>query len=106
MLEGPWGFRLPETPEWARQAHVAAATPLSEILPLLGWAMGGCASQVWYTYWVLGAGYGMAHGKSPNASLGCVGAFVIRYTGLSSGLSERISELLHAEFWFLHKLSG
>jgi hypothetical protein len=29
----------------------------------MGWAAGGFASQVWYTYWVLGAGYGMAHGR-------------------------------------------
>jgi hypothetical protein len=34
-----------------------------ELLPLLGWAAGGFASQVWYTYWVMGAGYGMTHGR-------------------------------------------
>ena len=38
-------------------------SPWLEVLPLLGWAAGGFASQVWYTYWVLGAGYGMAHGR-------------------------------------------
>jgi hypothetical protein len=31
--------------------------------PIMGWAAGGFASQVWYTYWVLGAGYGMTHGR-------------------------------------------
>jgi Mn2+/Fe2+ NRAMP family transporter len=29
----------------------------------LGWGAGGFASQVWYTYWVLGAGYGAAAGR-------------------------------------------
>jgi Mn2+/Fe2+ NRAMP family transporter len=37
--------------------------PWKEILPLLGWGAGGFASQVWYTYWVLGAGYGAAAGR-------------------------------------------
>jgi Mn2+/Fe2+ NRAMP family transporter len=32
--------------------------PWEEILPLLGWSAGGFASQVWYSYWVMGAGYG------------------------------------------------
>ncbi len=36
----------------------------AEILPLIGWGAGGFASQVWYTYWVLGAGYGAAAGRS------------------------------------------
>jgi len=30
---------------------------------LLGWGAGGFASQVWYSYWVLGAGYGAAKGR-------------------------------------------
>ena len=33
--------------------------PWKEILPLIGWGAGGFASQVWYSYWVIGAGYGM-----------------------------------------------
>ncbi|MHC4540773.1 MAG: Nramp family divalent metal transporter [Planctomycetota bacterium] len=37
--------------------------PWKEILPLLGWGAGGFASQVWYTYWVLGAGYGATAGR-------------------------------------------
>ena len=32
-------------------------------LPEMGWAAGGFASQVWYGYWVLGAGYGLAAGR-------------------------------------------
>ncbi len=50
-------------PEWAI-ARGVGTNPWREILPLLGWGAGGFASQVWYTYWVLGAGYGAAHGKS------------------------------------------
>lgn len=52
----------PEVPEWALGAGVHA-NPWREVLPLLGWGAGGFASQVWYTYWVLGAGYGAAHGR-------------------------------------------
>lgn len=59
MVHGLFGFELPETPAWA-SADGSPKSPWLEILPLLGWAAGGFASQVWYTYWVLGAGYGMA----------------------------------------------
>ncbi len=62
FIHGVFGFSIPETPEWARDG-AANASPWGEILPLLGWAAGGFASQVWYTYWVLGAGYGMAAGR-------------------------------------------
>ena len=51
----------PEVPGWAVDLGVDA-NPWSEILPLLGWSAGGFASQVWYTYWVMGAGYGAAKG--------------------------------------------
>lgn len=44
---------------WALRQGVSA-NAWGEILPLIGWGAGGFASQVWYTYWVLGAGYGMA----------------------------------------------
>ena len=62
LLHGIFGFSIPPTPAWytAAEGH---AQPWREILPLLGWAAGGFASQVWYTYWVMGAGYGMAHGR-------------------------------------------
>jgi len=60
LLIGAFGFRVPETPEWVRTADPNVTSAWSEVLPLLGWAAGGFASQVWYTYWVLGAGYGMA----------------------------------------------
>lgn len=49
-------------PAWAVDEG-ASANPWREILPLLGWGAGGFASQVWYTYWVLGAGYGAAAGR-------------------------------------------
>ncbi len=46
-------------PDWIIQDNITA-NPWSEILPLLGWGAGGFASQVWYSYWVMGAGYGAA----------------------------------------------
>ena len=49
-------------PAWAA-AQGVQANPWREIMPLLGWGAGGFASQVWYTYWVLGAGYGAAEGR-------------------------------------------
>jgi len=55
---------VPEVPEWALALDNVSSNPWNEILPLIGWAAGGFASQVWYTYWVLGAGYGMAKGRS------------------------------------------
>ncbi len=60
---GTLGFQVPDVPQWAWSQDGVAPSPWSEILPLLGWSAGGFASQVWYTYWVLGAGYGMAHGR-------------------------------------------
>jgi len=56
-------FMVPKVPAWAIQNAGVSANPWNEILPLIGWAAGGFASQVWYTYWVLGEGYGMAKGK-------------------------------------------
>jgi len=60
LLVGAFGFGVPEVPDWVRVADPDVRSVWSEVLPLLGWAAGGFASQVWYTYWVLGAGYGMA----------------------------------------------
>jgi Mn2+/Fe2+ NRAMP family transporter len=54
---------VPEVPAWAVDRYGVSPNPWREILPLLGWAAGGFASQVWYTYWVLGAGYGAAQGR-------------------------------------------
>ena len=62
VLGGIFGFQLPESPAWFSEGK-SSASPWLEIMPLLGWAAGGFASQVWYTYWVLGAGYGMAKGR-------------------------------------------
>ena len=53
----------PVVPEWALSAGLHE-NPWREVLPLLGWGAGGFASQVWYTYWVLGAGYGAARGRA------------------------------------------
>jgi len=57
-------FKVPVVPDWAMAKEGIDANPWGEILPLLGWGAGGFASQVWYTYWVLGAGYGAAAGRS------------------------------------------
>ena len=56
-------FSVPAVPEWAASMDKVSDNPWKEILPLLGWGAGGFASQVWYTYWVLGAGYGAAAGR-------------------------------------------
>ena len=56
-------FIVPDVPAWAIENAGVSANPWNEILPLIGWAAGGFASQVWYTYWVLGEGYGMAKGR-------------------------------------------
>ena len=56
-------FSVPAVPEWATSLDKVNENPWKEILPLLGWGAGGFASQVWYTYWVLGAGYGAAAGR-------------------------------------------
>ena len=66
-------FGVPEVPQWASSMKEVSGNPWREILPLLGWGAGGFASQVWYTYWVLGAGYGAAagrgYGKSADVSM-------------------------------------
>lgn len=64
VVSGLVGLHIPPLPEWAAAQQKTVGSPWHEILPLLGWAAGGFASQVWYTYWVLGAGYGMARGRS------------------------------------------
>ncbi len=56
-------FHVPEVPGWAVQVTDMSGNPWREILPLLGWSAGGFASQVWYTYWVIGAGYGATAGR-------------------------------------------
>ncbi|MDZ7372567.1 MAG: Nramp family divalent metal transporter [candidate division KSB1 bacterium] len=61
FLAGLFGLLPLRVPEWAIPGH---PSPWREILPLAGWSAGGFASQVWYSYWVLGAGYGMAAGRS------------------------------------------
>ncbi len=53
---------VPAVPDWAIEKGLVN-NAWKEILPLIGWGAGGFASQVWYTYWVLGAGYGAAKGR-------------------------------------------
>jgi Mn2+/Fe2+ NRAMP family transporter len=53
---------MPPVPDWAAVQGIQQ-NPWREVMPLLGWGAGGFASQVWYTYWVLGAGYGAAEGR-------------------------------------------
>jgi Mn2+/Fe2+ NRAMP family transporter len=53
-------FKIPEVPDWAITTSGVDKNPWREILPLMGWAAGGFGSQTWYSYWVLGAGYGAA----------------------------------------------
>jgi Mn2+/Fe2+ NRAMP family transporter len=47
----------PELADWVVRNNITD-NPWKEVLPLLGWGAGGFASQVWYSYWVMGAGYG------------------------------------------------
>lgn len=47
----------PELADWVVRDQITD-NPWKEVLPLLGWGAGGFASQVWYSYWVMGAGYG------------------------------------------------
>lgn len=54
---------LPAVPEWASATEGVDDSAWQEILPVLGWGAGGFASQVWYTYWVIGAGYGATAGR-------------------------------------------
>lgn len=55
--------KLPPVPEWASSMESVNDSTWHEILPVLGWGAGGFASQVWYTYWVIGAGYGATAGR-------------------------------------------
>jgi len=55
--------KLPPVPEWAAATDTVSDSAWQEILPVLGWGAGGFASQVWYTYWVIGASYGATAGR-------------------------------------------
>ena len=56
-------FNVPQVPAWASHMSDISSNPWREILPLVGWSAGGFASQVWYTYWIIGAGYGATAGR-------------------------------------------
>ena len=77
-------FHLPDVPAWAR-AQGVQKNVWREIMPLLGWGAGGFASQVWYTYWVLGAGYGAASGRDYGRP-----ADVKALRSMTSGTAEKI----------------
>jgi Mn2+/Fe2+ NRAMP family transporter len=77
-------FGVPAIPEWAASLD-KSNNPWDEILPLLGWGAGGFASQVWYTYWVLGAGYGAAAGRGYGRA-----ADVASLRGMTREAAERI----------------
>jgi len=62
LLEG-LTFEIPSVPQWALSTDGVSDSGWDELLPVLGWGAGGFASQVWYTYWVIGAGYGAAAGR-------------------------------------------
>jgi Mn2+/Fe2+ NRAMP family transporter len=78
-------FSVPPIPEWARSLQNVGNNPWKEVLPLLGWGAGGFASQVWYTYWVLGAGYGAAAGRGYGRA-----ADVASLRSMTRELAERI----------------
>lgn len=63
QLLSSFTFHVPDVPDWAVQSAAISSNPWREILPLLGWSAGGFASQVWYTYWIIGAGYGLTAGR-------------------------------------------
>ena len=63
FFKGLFGFQVPDIPAWAVATGRIGSNTWHELTPIMGWAGGGFASQVWYTYWVLGAGYGMAYGR-------------------------------------------
>jgi Mn2+/Fe2+ NRAMP family transporter len=65
--------KIPDVPLWAIAYPEINENPWREILPLMGWAAGGFASQVWYTYWIIGAGYGVnkegVYGKASDPAM-------------------------------------
>ena len=81
---------LPQVPQWARAIQGVSSDPWDEILPVFGWGAGGFASQVWYTYWVIGAGYGATVGR------GCgKPADVAALKNMSHEAAERIKGWCH-----------
>ncbi len=63
ISKGIFGLSVPVIPQWAVGLEDVSLYPWREVIPLVGWAAGGFASQVWYTYWIIGAGYGMTLGR-------------------------------------------
>ena len=84
LLKG-LSFHVPDVPEWATATGSVSDNPWKEILPLIGWGAGGFASQVWYTYWVLGANYGACAGRGYGKS-----ADLVRLRNMSRAGAEKI----------------
>ncbi len=80
-----FSFRVPPVQDWAIRTGAAGANPWREVLPLVGWSAGGFASQVWYTYWVIGAGYGMSKDRGYGRS-----ADTAELISMSRGTAERV----------------
>jgi Mn2+/Fe2+ NRAMP family transporter len=82
--------RLPAVPQWASAMESVQGSAWHEVLPVLGWGAGGFASQVWYTYWVIGAGYGATAGRGYGKS-----ADVARLREMSPETAQRLKGWCH-----------
>lgn len=89
LLRG-FTFSIPSVPEWAVGVEQVSDSAWEEILPVLGWGAGGFASQVWYTYWVIGAGYGATAGRGYGKA-----ADVTSLRQMSRDVAERIKGWCH-----------
>lgn len=69
VLGGLAHIQIPDAADWAIEKGIVKRDSWFELMPLLGWAAGGFASQVWYSYWVIGAGYGMSRGRGHGVPL-------------------------------------
>jgi len=92
ILKG-FTFSLPAVPEWAVGLDQVSDSAWEEILPVLGWGAGGFASQVWYTYWVIGDGYGMTAGRGYGKP-----ADVASLSRMSREMAQRIKGWCHVMY--------
>jgi len=86
-------FQVPGVPEWALGLPDVGKNPWQELLPLLGWSAGGFASQVWYTYWVMGANYGAARGRGYGRP-----ADILKLKNLTRNSAEKIKGWCHVVY--------
>jgi Mn2+/Fe2+ NRAMP family transporter len=80
---------VPAVPDWAIAKGIDS-NAWKEILPLIGWGAGGFASQVWYSYWVLGAGYGATAGRGDGRS-----ADVSMLKNMTADIAQKIKGWCH-----------